>query len=190
MRKGRVSSLTDIELMEEVRDGDIRQLSHLFDRHHLKLYNFYLRLTSKRHVSEDLVQEVFFRILKYRHTFRGNGEFTTWMYHLARNVHRDHYRKWNHEAEMGEEQEHISTEEPLPQEQLEQRQDQELLQEALARLPVEKKEILILSRYQGLRYEVIAELLGCSEEAVKVRVHRAMNELRTIFFQLSGEGNR
>ena len=57
----------------------------------------------------------------------------------------------------------------------------------LAKLPIEKKELLILSRYQELRYDAIAGLLGCSVEAVKVRVHRAMNDLRRIFFQLSGE---
>lgn len=176
-----------MELMDEVRDGDIRQLALLFERHHLKLYNFYLRLTGDRHASEDLVQEVFFRILKYRRTFRGDGEFAAWMYHLARNVHRDHFRKWQNETVMAEEQEEPAAADPLAQEQLEQKQDREFLQQALAQLPMEKKELLILCRYQGLRYDAIAELLGCSVEAVKVRVHRAMNELRTIFFQLSGE---
>jgi RNA polymerase sigma-70 factor (ECF subfamily) len=173
--------------MDRVRDGDIRQLAPLFERHHLKLYNFYLRMTGQRQLSEDLVQEVFFRMLKYRHTFRGDGEFATWMYHLARNVHRDHYRKWQHEPPSAGDQEEPATAEPPVQEVLEQRQDRELLAQALARLPAGKRELLILSRYQDLRYDAIAELLGCSVEAVKVRVHRATNELRTIFFQLSGE---
>jgi RNA polymerase sigma-70 factor (ECF subfamily) len=134
-----------------------------------------------------MVQEVFFRMLKYRHTFRGDGEFLTWMYHLARNVHTDHHKKWKNEPRTAEEPEELATGEPHAQEQLEQMQDRELLERALAKLPIEKKELLILSRYQDLRYDAIAELLGCSVEAVKVRVHRAMNDLRTIFFQLSGE---
>lgn len=182
-----MSSPTDIELMVKVRDGDVRYLADLFKRHHLRLYNFYLRMTNERHVSEDLVQEAFFRILKYRHTFRGDGEFTTWMYHLARNVHRDHYKKWTQQPSVTQEQEEPAADEPQAQEQLEQTQERELLQQALSRLPVDRREVLILSRYQELRYDAIAEILGCSVEAVKVRAHRAMNELRTIFFQLSGE---
>jgi RNA polymerase sigma-70 factor (ECF subfamily) len=173
--------------MDQVRDGDIRQLAHLFKRHHVKLFNYYLRLTGERDGSDDMVQEVFFRMLKYRHTFRGDGEFLTWMYHLARNVHTDHHKKWKNEPRTAEEPEELATGEPHAQEQLEQMQDRELLERALAKLPIEKKELLILSRYQDLRYDAIAELLGCSVEAVKVRVHRAMNDLRTIFFQLSGE---
>ena len=84
-------------------------------------------------------------------------------------------------------QEEQANGEPLALEQMEKTQDQELLQQALAHLPIDKKEILILSRYQDLCYEAIAELLGCSVDTVKVRVHRAMNELRRIFFQLSGD---
>lgn len=173
--------------MGNVRDGDIGQLAHLFERHHVRLFNFYLRLTGKRHVSEDLVQEVFFRMLKYRHTYDGGGEFAAWMYRLARNVHRDHHRKWKREPVTVEELVDPAGADLLPHEQLEQNQHRELLQQALAKLPIEKRELLILCRYQDLRYDAIAEILGCSVEAVKVRVHRAMKDLRTIFFQLSGE---
>lgn len=187
LERARVTSLTDVELMTRVRDGDIGQLTHLFKRHHLRLYNFYLRLTNEREASEDLVQEVFFRILKYRHTFRGDGEFVAWMYHLARNALFDQMKKRNTHPAANDGHEEMAASDPIAQEQLEVKQEHELLQEALARLPIEKKELLIMSRYQDLRYEVIAQILGCSVEAVKVRVHRAMLDLRTIFFQLSGE---
>ncbi len=176
--------------MNRVREGEIGQLTHLFERHHVKLYNFYLRMTNEREVSEDLVQEVFLRMLKYRHTFRGEGEFVTWMYHLARNVHHDHFRKWTARQGISEDHENLAATDPIAQEQMEQRQDHELLQEALSRLPADKKELLILARYQGLRYETIADVLGCSVDAVKVRVYRAMSDLRTVFFQLSGEKKR
>ncbi len=178
---------TDIELMAHVRDGDISQVAPLFERHHVRLYNFYIRLTGQRQLSEDLVQEVFFRILKYRHTFRGNGEFVTWMYHVARNVHYDHRDKWKREDTITGEQEEWPAEDPSAHDLVERTQQEEILQQALAELEVEKRELLILSRFQGLRYDAIAEILGCSTEAVKVRMHRAVNELRTIYFRLSGE---
>ena len=183
-----MSSSTDIELMDRVRDGDIRQLGELYTRHHMKLFNFFLRLTGERQSSEDMTQEVFFRMLKYRHTFRGEGEFSAWMYHLARNVRMDHFRKSKNEALMDGHTEEMATGEPHPHEQMEKKERSSLVRMALARLPDDKREILILSRYQDLRYDAIAELLGCSVDAVKVRVHRAVSELRTIFLELSGEG--
>jgi len=176
--------------MVKVREGDLRQLAILFERHHVRLYNFYRRLTGERQVSEDLVQEVFFRMLKYRHTFQNDGDFITWMYHLARNVHRDRHRKWKNDTLAVAAEEEPLADELHALDRMEQREHEELLQRALARLPADKKEILILSRYQELRYETIAGLLGCSVGAVKVRVHRALNDLRTIFFQLSGEKSK
>ena len=62
-----------------------------------------------------------------------------------------------------------------------------LLQCAMFRLPEEKREVLVLSRYQEMKYDQIAELLGCEVGAVKVRVHRALKELREIFVKLSSE---
>lgn len=173
--------------MKCVREGDIRQLAVLFDRHHRRLFNFYLRITNERESSEDMVQEVFFRMLKYRHTFRGEGEFSAWMYHLARNVHTDHYRKRANGPATDGDPGDLASDDVHAQDQMEQDQDRDLLRRALARLPAGKREILILSRFQEMRYDAIAEILGCSVDAVKVRMHRAMNDLRKIFFELSGE---
>ena len=185
-----MSPPTDNELMDKVRGGDLAQLAYLFERHRVKLYNFYLRLTRNRALSEDMVQEVFLRVLRYRHTFRGDGEFTMWMYHIARNVHHDHHAKWKHEQVADAVLDEPTSSEQSVQEALEADQSTKMLQEALARLPIDKRQVLILSRYQGLRYDVIAGILDCSTDAVKVRVHRAMNELREIFFELSGERPR
>ena len=76
---------------------------------------------------------------------------------------------------------------PSAVQSLEQEQNAILLQCALLKLPPEKREILILSRYQDLRYEQIASLLGCEVGTIKVRVYRAIKELRDIFLKLSSE---
>jgi RNA polymerase sigma-70 factor (ECF subfamily) len=65
-------------------------------------------------------------------------------------------------------------------------QEQKLLKAAFARLPEDRREILVLSRYQGLQYDEIAKVLGCNVGAVKTRVHRANRDLAEIFFRLSG----
>jgi RNA polymerase sigma-70 factor, ECF subfamily len=182
-----ITDVTDIDLMDGVRRGEIHLLAHLFDRHHEKLFNYYVRLTGQPQLSEDMVQEAFFRMLKYRHTFRAEGDFTAWMYHLARNVHRDSYRKWHRETRLISDHEQIAAVDHQPHTAIEERQQEEMLARALEKLPVEKKEILILARLQELRYATIASLLGCSEAAVKVRVHRALKDLRTVYFQMTKE---
>ena len=74
-----------------------------------------------------------------------------------------------------------------PDEHAGRQQEIGLLHEALGRLPVDKREVLLLSRLQNLKYDEVAEILGCDASAVKVRVHRALKELRDIFCELTGE---
>jgi len=184
-----VSSHSDTQLMIQVRDGELQKLALLFERHHVALYNYYVRQTSDRDLSEDFVQEVFLRIMKYRHTFRGEGEFLPWMYHIARNVQIDHARKWGRETQLDTEIHDTVDSDPVPEQHVQNLENVSLLEQALARLSKDKREVLVLSRYQNMKYTAIAELLGCTVEVVKVRVHRAMNDLRKIYFQLAGENS-
>ena len=185
----RVNSLTDNQVMAQVRDGEVEKLGVLFERHHQALFNFFVRLTRRREFSEDLVQEVFFRMLKYRHTFQQENPFRSWMFQVARNAHFDALRKRQRETRPEGSvsvEEAISPELP-PDQHAGQQQELGLLQEALARLPVDKRELLMLSRLQNMKHGEIAEILGCDAGAVKVRVHRALKELRDIFGKLSGD---
>jgi RNA polymerase sigma factor (sigma-70 family) len=172
--------------MLKVKAGDTDRLGLLFERYHRLLYSFFYRLTSKAEVSEDLVQNVFLRMLKYRHTYTGEGEFKTWMYHLARNVHADHYQKnkrlgfAHHFSDL----ENRLQDDYNPEEQVRQQEESHLLQLALSQLEVEKREILVLSRFQGLKYKEIAGMYGCSEGAIKVRAFRALEELKQIYLKL------
>jgi RNA polymerase sigma-70 factor (ECF subfamily) len=174
------NSISDEELMSQVRSGVGEMLGVLFERYHVPLFNFYLKLTGDRSMSEDLVQEVFFRILKYRHSYRPETAFRAWMYQIARNARVDHLRKRRPEASW--EPEMSPPVEPVDTAQ--QTQETVLLHSALMRISEDKREVLILSRFQDLKYEEIAQLLGCEVGTVKTRVHRALQELRQIFHQL------
>jgi RNA polymerase sigma-70 factor (ECF subfamily) len=172
--------------MEEVRDGQVERLAILFERHQIMLYNFFLRLTGNRGVSEDLVQDVFFRILKYRKTYQGQSKFTVWMYQIARNVHVDYLRKQKPEVPLEEQFEEAASPEALPAEKMDAEIDSAVLREALARLSLKKREILLLSRFQEMKYKDIAKLLGCNIGSVKSTVHRAIKDLSKIYCQLQG----
>ncbi len=177
-----MNSLTDNAIMLKVKSGDLDKMALLFQRYHRPLYGFLYHMTGQREASEDMVQNIFYRMLRSRHTFTGNGEFRTWMYHLARNVLKDHWKKAGISHPVMEWEERI-TDEVLVDEQLEKKMELEMLQKRIASLSPESREVLILSRYQDLKYAEIAAILDLSVGAVKVRIHRAINQLKTLYLQ-------
>ena len=183
----RVNQLTDLELMIAVQQGEVGQMGVLFERHHARIYNFCHRMTGNQAASEDLVQEAFMRALRYRQSFRGDADFLPWLYRLARNVCNDYFQKNQRFPVTGEDLPEGISEAPSALDDAQQREQICLLRQALLRLPVERREVLILSRFEFRNYEEIAQLLGCSVGAVKVRVHRAMNQLRETYREMLKE---
>ena len=179
--------MNDNQIMEDIRDGRVEKLAILFERHHVALFNFFLRLTGNRPASEDLVQDVFTRILKYRATYQGEDRFAVWMYKIARNAHIDHLRKRKETFPLDEQFDEAHSPEPAPEDRVVREQESALLARALARLSPKKQEILVLSRFQNLKYREIAELLDCPVGTVKGLVHRAIQELGDIYAKLSNE---
>jgi len=175
---------SDNEVMEAVRDGKVEKLAILFERHQVMLYNFFLRLTGNRSASEDLVQDVFIRILKYRAGYQGQSKFAVWMFQIARNAHIDHLRKQRGDLPLDEQFAEPAAREPRPEVRLEAEQDIALIRRALDLLPWKKREILMLSRFQDLKLREIADLLGCQVGTVKAQVHRALKELSHIYLEL------
>lgn len=171
--------------MEKVRDGDLDKLGLLFSRYKKPLYGFFYGMNKDQDLSEDLVQNTFFRIIKYRHLFRGDGDFKTWMFHIARNVRHDQFKKEKLKGKESLEkwQDRLGHSENKHSE-IQWNEDQEMLAIALERLPEEKREVLLLSKYQEKKYSEIGEILGCSEGAVKVKVFRALQELKAVYQQL------
>jgi RNA polymerase sigma-70 factor (ECF subfamily) len=180
----------DHDLMLAVRAGEIARLGDLFERYHRPLYGFFVRLTGQRTASEDLVQLVFYRILKYRHTYRDEGKFSAWIYHLARKVAADHFRKNAHAPAILAEPDdlhEVPDHAPHAAEQAAQADDLALMHRALGALSLEQRELLTLHRFQNIRHEELARLFDCSVGAVKVRMHRALGALREQYFKLRQE---
>ena len=175
-------NLNDEVLMLGVRDGDLALLGVLFERHSPSLFDFFCRMTGNRVVSEDLVQDVFVRMLKYRRNYQARGKFTTWMFHIARNARADYFKGAKPGAFLPEDD--IPDRATVPA--LERSNETILLERSLIQLPDDKREILVLARYREMKQEDIAELLGIEVGTVKVRLHRAIKELREIYFKLSG----
>ena len=182
-----VNGPTSEELMSGVRDGAIAQLRPLFERHHRGLFGYFYRLTGRREVAEDLTQDVFFRLLKFRSSYQARGDFNVWLYRVAHNVWADHGRQRKRESGGSSLDDEPVASDPGPLRLLEQQGELALLRRALDRLPAEKREVLVLSRFHGLKYEQIAQLVGCSLPAVRVRAHRALKQLRDHYIEFSVE---
>ncbi len=177
--------MTDELLMRAVRNGDCGQLGRLFERYHAPLFDFLSRTTGDRAASEDLVQDVFVRILKYRHTYRDDSCFETWMFRIARNARADYFRRRGTAFTVPIEDEAEPTSRGAdPAETLDHATNAARLRRALKQLPDDKRDLLVLARYRGMRYEQIGALLEIDVGTVKVRVHRAMKQLREQFDQL------
>ena len=172
--------------MQEVRAGQVGKLEILFDRHNRALFRYFLHLTGDRSASEDLVQDVFFRILKYRHTYQAETSFRAWMYQIGRNVHMDHAGRRT-ELPLPETVHEVASTAAGADRQLETRQETARLRRALAALPKEKREVLVMSRFLELKYDEIASVMKCEVGTVKVRVYRALRELGDRFAALGGE---
>jgi RNA polymerase sigma-70 factor (ECF subfamily) len=166
--------------MLRVKAGDLDQLGLLFERYHQPLFGFFYQRSGNAALSQDLVQNVFLRVLRYRRNFRGDGEFKAWLFHIARNVHYDNHRKKRirHTDDVDEWKDQLADDGASQPQQLIRAEEVEQLKTALRRLDPEKREVLVLAKLQGMPYREIGELLGCSEGAVKVRVFRALQELR------------
>jgi RNA polymerase sigma factor (sigma-70 family) len=181
-----LTRVTDEALMRAVRDGDLGKLGMLFERHHVALFDFLSRMTGDRTAAEDLTQDIFVRMLKCRGTFRNDGRFETWMFHIARNARADYFRR-RAAVELNDEGIDAATDAPGPAHLVERDEQTALLRRALLQLREDRRELIILARYRGMKHEAIAELLGVDAGTVKVRIHRALKELREIFLRLAGD---
>lgn len=181
--------LPDHELMLAVRDGDLDCMGELFERHHGPLFGYLAKLSGNRTAAEDISQTVFQRMLKYRHTYRNEGRFTAWMYHLARRCAQDHFRK-SSAAPVGIDSSALEAhpdEARGADEAAASRDDHALLHRALGRLDRDDREVLLLSRLQELSFAEVAGILECSVGAARVRAHRALRTLRGHYFQMQKE---
>jgi RNA polymerase sigma factor (sigma-70 family) len=179
-----LETLSDNYLMTKVKDGDPEKLGLLYERYKRPLLGFFVGMLRDKELSEDLVQNTFARILKYRHLFREEGDFRTWMFHIARNVKNDHFKKKRVEQVpvdiWTERIGHLETR----SEEIKQEEELEMLSIAMDRLSEDKREVLLLSKYQEKKYREIGLILGCTQGAVKVKVFRALQELKSVYQQL------
>ena len=181
-----MDKLSDRALMLKVKSGHTEMLGLLYERYKKWLYNFFYQMNYDTELSEDLVQNVFMRILKYKHTYTEDSKFVTWLFQIARNESYDHFNKHvkgNEFVDLDKVSYRIAEKDNVHQE-MESKEEIKLLDEAIQKLPYEKKEILTLSKLKQLKYKEIGGIIGCSEANARIKAHRALQDLKTIYLSM------
>lgn len=176
----------DAELMLWVRDGDETSFSLLLTRHRVPLIHFLFRMVQNQAIAEDLAQEVFLRVYRARETYKPTAKFTTWLFriatHLAWNWIRDGRNdklqdSLDQQCEDGTPRQLADGARTVEQELLYQDRLDEVRQ-AIAALPAKQRAAVLMHKYDEMEYTQIANVLSCSDSAVKSLLFRAYETLR------------
>lgn len=177
--------MTDEQLMSLVKSGQLDFLNEIFSRYSKRIYNYFLKSTLERADSDDLTQDLFIRVMKYRKSYKEGHSVQFWIFQIARNMVKDHFRKMKiHKDQFNPEEVMTERAEEENEEQIDQERKLHL---AMKELTDEKRELLVLSKFQGMKYEQIAKLRDTSVSNIKVQVHRTMKELKEVYFELSDD---
>jgi RNA polymerase sigma-70 factor (ECF subfamily) len=180
------------ELVAAAKAGDSRAFEELVRATYTDVYALAYRLTGNEEDARDVVQDAYLRAFKGLKKFRGDAQFSTWMYRITANCANTAMtkgRKHRHE-ELDDD---TSVPDSRPEHDPEAAGDAELLRtrvnRALEELPDRLRAVVVLRDVYDLPHQAIAEELGISEAAAKVRLHRARRRLKERLFPKSGEEN-
>jgi len=163
-----------------IKKGDSRAFELLVARHQKTAYNLALRFLGEPDDAEDIVQEVFIRIYKAAGTYSPDAKFTTWLYTIIKNLCFNVLRQRKQAAIVSMEDESLPEIPSSGEDQLSRisrMQIREKVVKAVRGLPPNMRMAVILSKYHGMQYDEIAGIMGCSVNAVKLRIFRAKSLL-------------
>lgn len=187
-----VSALdVDAQLMLRVRDGDNDSFRVLLEKHRNPLVHFLQRMVQDAGASEELAQEVFLRIYRARSSYEPAAKFTTWMFRIASHLALNWLRDERHEraaerldgARPGEERNDLSARElrdqnPSVEQSMVYESRLQEIRDSIASLPAKQRAAVLMHKYEEMEYSQIAQVLECSESAVKSLLFRAYETLR------------
>jgi RNA polymerase sigma-70 factor, ECF subfamily len=184
----------DVQDMARLARGHDAALGDLMERHGRKLFHYLLRSLQDEADAEDLAQEVFVRVYQNRAKFNPKQKFSIWLYAIASNLVRDRYRWRSRHPQTSLETGNSETDTHLkdtlrapdaaPDQTLQAAERTEVVRRAVAALPEDLRQPLILGVYQEIPQAQIAEILGCSVKAVETRIYRARQQLRAALDRL------
>lgn len=184
---------TDEELMSEFQQGAEAPFITLYERYKIAIYRFIYRKISHQARAEELTQEVFLALIRYRKEWRNQSSFKTYLYRIAFNCCASEARRAEHKVMVaGDEEKHsemvrtVKSSDPSPATEVEQQETGKHIRDALRRLEPEYRDVLIMREYEGLSYEEISIVLDIPVGTVKSRIFRGKLELKRLLAPLLG----
>ncbi|MGH7144198.1 MAG: sigma-70 family RNA polymerase sigma factor [Planctomycetota bacterium] len=182
-----VAADAETQIMLRFAGGDRAAFVELVDLCQAGLIQYFVYLTRNRATAEDLAQEVFLRIFQSAAGYQPRARFRTWLFRIARNLWIDHCRREHHQARQvsldAADGDGIALGATLPAADTRaagRSEEGESLRRAIAQLPEEQREVVLMSQIQGMMYEEIAQTLEIPVGTVKSRMHHALKRLRAI----------
>jgi RNA polymerase sigma-70 factor, ECF subfamily len=178
--------ISDEALAQGIKEGNRHHLALLVERHHSPLIGFLYRMTDgDQTLAEDLAQESFLKVMHAIDQFQHPRPFKPWLYQIATNLVRDHYKRADTRRAIGmsEEVELTGDDEPLPEDMLVLDAEVQQVVVALRSLPDHQRETVTLRYYQGLSLGEIAEALDVPVGTVKSRLSLGLGRLREILME-------
>ncbi|NNE72256.1 MAG: RNA polymerase sigma factor [Acidimicrobiales bacterium] len=178
------------EFVAAAREGDRTAFDELVRRTYDDTMALAQRLTGNAEDADDVAQETYLRAFRYLRRFRGDSQFSTWLYRITANCAATQVgRRRRHRHDVLADDSPVAQTDPHGDPAL--RADASALQDeveaALATLPRKLRDVVILREMYDLSHQAIGQRLGISETAAKVRLHRARRRLRELVFDLSAE---
>lgn len=178
----------DVQDMRRLADCHEVALNALMERHAEKLFHYLVRCLQDEEDAADLAQETFVKLYQSRARFDVERKFTTWLYAIAGNLVKDRYRWRSRHPQVSLDAENDTTGEsyrealpqdgPSPTDQVQAGERAEAVRRAVAALPEELRQPLILAEYEERSHAEIGAILGCTAKAVETRIYRARQQLR------------
>ena len=178
---------TDQQLIAETLDGQTAAFGRLVHKYQDRLFNSMVHMLRNPSDAEDVVQDAFLLALRKLDTFKGNSQFYTWLFRIARNTAISKLRRKKPtvslESTDSEQRLDFPDDSPAPSAEMERRERQTELMRAMDKLSGEHREILVLREMEELDYESISEITELPVGTVRSRLHRARSQLRELLQQ-------
>ncbi|MEO0324796.1 MAG: RNA polymerase sigma factor [Myxococcota bacterium] len=174
---------SDEDLMRAYVAGDHEAFQALFDRYAPIVFGMTRRHLRNEDLAREITQQTFFRLHAARNDFRLDSRLRPWLLTIAMNLVREHWRRGKR-RKMVELDPETKAAPQAERSRMELDERSKLLHAALAKLPESQREVVELHWFQERPYKEVAEIVGSSEGAVRVRAHRAYRKLEAL---LEGE---